>query len=258
MLFDWTPGKRTSRLPRFLRFPALLLRNLRDLPHNWRVRRRVWYSRNARAVSEALALSVEYICSAGVTGDVAEFGTMTGKTAVDLARALAAFDDSRTLLLFDSFEGLPAAEASADVEAPHVQAGTWSAGTCRGVTSRQLLRMCRRYLAESRIRIREGWFSETLPALEPQTRLALLHVDSDLYQSARDVLEHCFGGGVISPGAAVHFDDWDCNRADPRFGERRAWAEAVDRFAVEFSDCGQYGWGGRKFLVHAYRGVQAE
>jgi hypothetical protein len=58
---------------------------------------------------------------------------------------------------------------------------------------------------------------------------------------------------MVSPGAVIHFDDWDCNRADPGLGERRAWSEAVSKFGIEYSDCGQYGWGSRKVIVHSYR-----
>jgi len=33
----------------------------------------------------------------------------------------------------------------------------------------------------------------------------------------------------------------------------RAWSELVGRFSIAFSDVGSYGWGGRKFIVHAYQ-----
>ena len=71
-----------------------------------------------------------------------------------------------------------------------------------------------------------------------------------------DVLDFCFSHQKVSQGAAIHFDDWDCNRADPHWGERRAWSEIVAKFEMDFSDCGQYGWGSRKFLVHSYRGMK--
>ena len=255
MIFDWTPGERISRLPKPLWLPALIWRNIYFLRQNLRSHRQQRESLAARGIRECLTLSVEYVHGAGVGGDVAEFGTMTGKTAIALAQAVAQFDGSKKLLLFDSFEGLPDTQSEVDKVSPHVRSGVWSSGTCRGVTSNQLRNMCQKHLPPSRIDIYEGWFSDTLATLPAETRLALLHVDSDLYQSAVDVLHHCFARQMISRGAAIHFDDWDCNQADPRFGERKAWAEIVEQFAVEYTDCGQYGWGSRKFIVHSYRGM---
>ena len=63
---------------------------------------------------------------------------------------------------------------------------------------------------------------------------------------------------MLSVGAVVLFDDWNCNRADPRFGERRAWAELSERHAIECDDLGPYGWSGRRFIVHNYRGAPKE
>jgi O-methyltransferase len=256
MLCDWTPGRRVSKLPRFLQPPALLARNILRLPQAWRNHRREWHSENAREIRKHLALSVEYVCGADVAGDLAEFGTMTGRTATDLARALAARDSSRRLFLFDSFQGLPEPTSPIDQAAPHVQQGVWTPGACRGISKPQLFRLCRRYLSDDRLLILDGWFADTLPTVPAGTRFALLHIDSDLYQSAWDVLEGCFSRGLVSPGAAILFDDWDCNRADPGCGERRAWSEAVHKFGIEFSDCGQYGWGSRKVLVHSYQSTR--
>ncbi|MBI2479306.1 MAG: hypothetical protein HYV60_11925 [Planctomycetia bacterium] len=67
----------------------------------------------------------------------------------------------------------------------------------------------------------------------------------------------CIARHMVSRGAAIHFDDWDCNPADPRFGERKAWAEIVEHFAVEFTDCGLYGWEFRKFIMNSYRGMKS-
>ncbi|MBI2480931.1 MAG: class I SAM-dependent methyltransferase [Planctomycetia bacterium] len=256
MIFDWTPGERISKLPKLLWWPALIWRNIYFLPHNVKHHIKQRESLAAAEIRKSLALSVTYIHGAGVLGEVAEFGTMTGRTATALAQAVAEYDGAKRLLLFDSFEGLPATQSVIDASSPHVRSGVWSCGTCRGVTSKQLLAMCRKYLPGSHIDIYDGWFSATLPTVPADTRFALLHIDSDLYQSAIDVLDYCFAHRMVSRGAAIHFDDWDCNQADPRYGERKAWAEIVDKFAVEFSDCGQYGWSARKFIVHSYRGME--
>src|SRR5262249_11865700 len=161
--------------------------------------------------------------------------TMSGMTARTIAATMAEYQGGtvwppKDLLLFDSFEGLPEAAADADKEAPLVRSGVWGPGTCQGLTQRQLERLCRTFLPTSRLKIYRGWSKDTMPLLPPQTMLAMLHIDSDLYQSAIDVLHHAFAHGMVQEGAIVLFDDWDSNRASPDFGERRAWREACDRF----------------------------
>ena len=101
----------------------------------------------AKEIARALTLSVMYINSADVKGDVAEFGTMGGFTARTLAAAMV-FDPRyqpnrplRKLRLFDSFEGLPEITSKIDVESPHVKSGTWSKGGCRILSANELRTM---------------------------------------------------------------------------------------------------------------------
>jgi hypothetical protein len=213
-------------------------------------------------VFRALYTAVEYVIGTGVDGHLAEFGTMSGDTACVLAKALGTFGAQwraadiahrigpRNLLLFDSFQGLPAADNEIDASSLHVARGVWSAGTCRGIGPDALARRCSRYLAPERIAIHAGWFADTVPALPDDLRFALLHIDSDLYESARDVLHSLFERRMMSDGAMILFDDWNCNRASPRFGERRAFAETIKRFGLNVTDCGHYGFVSRRFIVH--------
>jgi hypothetical protein len=215
-------------------------------------------------VRRALQLGVRYVLGAHVTGDIAEFGTMSGQTAVALAHALRTYGFLQdmhcggppprrpVLHLFDSFEGLPAVASEVDRRSPHVRSGVWSPGSCRGVSARELCALCAPFIGGDRVQIHAGWFSDTLPRLPDDVRLALLHIDCDLYQSTKDVLDHCFGRGLVARGAILFFDDWSCNAADPALGERRAWAEAVEAFEIVASDGGEYGMAARKFIVHSY------
>jgi macrocin-O-methyltransferase TylF-like protien len=220
--------------------------------------------RHTVAAVEALSLAVAATYGTDVPGDIAEFGTMTGETACGLARGIAASDRHlgyapdaaglarKRLLLFDSFEGLPQAQHAADVESPHVRTGMWNKGTCKVLSQGELHARVTEYLPQERVQIFAGWFADTVPTLVADTRLALIHIDSDLYQSAIDVLVPLFARGMIAQGARVFFDDWNCNQASPRFGERRAWRECVERFGIEYSDEGAYGMLGHRFIVHSY------
>lgn len=265
MYFDTTRGRRIARLPRYLQPPALAVRNLLRLPSEWKTasrRRSLLLGAHERDVFRTLALAVEYVHSADVPGDLAEFGTMTGATAVALARAMSYFerqrhrslsDGSRTLHLFDSFQGLPEPTAAPDRESFHVTAGVWKAGSCQGIDARELGRRCRKFLLPDQIAVHAGWFCDTAPSFAAPRGLSLLHLDCDLFQSTVDVLDACFARGLVQEGAILLFDDWNCNRASPTFGVRRAWAEMCERFQVEASDGGDYGWGAHKFIVHRYR-----
>ena len=219
---------------------------------------------HVHASVRALTLGVAAVYGGEVEGDIAEFGTMTGQTAVGLARGLSSADEHlgyaldiaklprKSLHLFDSFEGLPRTDNPVDGMSPHVRSGAWAPGTCLGLSQDELLKQVSAHLDRGRIRIFAGWFSETLKTLPSGTRYALVHIDSDLYASAREVLEHLFANRMIARGAHMFFDDWNCNGASPGLGERRAWSECVEKFRVESSDEGGYGVLGHKFIVHGY------
>lgn len=266
MFFDTTRGRRIARLPKPLQPLALAVRNACRLPGElktaWRRRKLLTGAHDQERIRQ-LALAVEYVYSAQVQGEIAEFGTMTGVTAVALARAMSYFQPysrrsqtspaPRRLLLLDSFQGLPAPSSAPDRESFHVRAGVWKAGSCQGISAAELTRRCRKFLPGEAISVHAGWFADTVPLLEAPQGLALLHLDCDLHQSTIDVLVPCFARGMIQEGAMLLFDDWNCNRASPAFGVRKAWAEVVQRFQVEYSDEGAYGWGAHKFIVHRYR-----
>jgi O-methyltransferase len=215
-------------------------------------------------VHKKLAEGVSYIVGMAVEGDIAEFGTMTGRSAVALATALDFVNEesyvadelhgigSRKLWLFDSFEGLPEARFNIDAVSPHVAAGIWGKGTCKGLTPEGLTAVVSRYLKNSEFRVIKGWFKDTVPSIPSGTRFAFVHIDGDLYESALDVLDALFERNMISRGALIYFDDWNCNAGNPRMGERRAWQEMVEKYVVEFSDMGPYGIACNRFMVHDY------
>lgn len=261
MKLDWTPGQRIQLLPKPIQPFAIIARNI--LLAVGAIKRLKPERKELREASlTALALGVDYVYGCAVAGHIAEFGTMTGNTAAVLAREIAKasymypeFDPRgrhKKLFLFDSFQGLPVSDVPEDRDSPHVLDGTWSAGTCKGITKEELRMKCAKFIPNDRIAVLDGWFKDTLPTLPAGTTFALLHVDCDLYQSTLDVLDFCFQRGLVEEGAAIFFDDWNSNRASPKYGERKAWAEAVTRYEVDYSDWGEYGHMGRKFIVHAY------
>jgi hypothetical protein len=225
----------------------------------------------AKEIAKALTLAVQYINSAHVNGDVAEFGTMGGFSASTLATSMV-FDlqrqplgksasgenPFRILRLFDSFEGLPEITSPVDQGAPHVVSGAWAKGGCKVLAAPELRERIGKILPPHRFELYEGWFADTVKTLPAETRFALIHFDGDLYQSTMDALAPLFERGMVSTGAILCFDDWNANRAIPTTGERQAWKELVEMFGIEASSGGDYSVGGTRFIIHSYRGIPAD
>lgn len=134
----------------------------------------------------------------GVEGDIVECGVWNGGTAAVMAMANRRAD--RHFWLFDSFAGFPKpGEKDVPGRLP-IQEGDWK-GSLRCV--RQLFARLR--IPEARTHIAPGWFQDTLPASSVR-RIALLHLDADLYDSVKLSLE-CFYDR-ISPGGYVILDDY--------------------------------------------------
>jgi hypothetical protein len=250
MYINWFPGKAIARLPYPFQPPAILYRNILHLMD------RSNYKGSHADEQRELSIGVEYVYGARVEGEIAEFGTMSGRTAQIIARAMSKYGrrkaNQKQLHLFDSFQGLPKAESEIDKHAPDVKSGIWAEGTCDGISKEQLLRLCARSLPKDKIAIYAGWFKDTLPQVPHNTKFSMLHLDCDLYQSTYEVLNYCFANRVIQEGTVLFFHDWNANRASRTFGERKAWADIVEQFSIAYSHWGYYGWGGARVIVHSY------
>jgi O-methyltransferase len=179
-----------------------------------------------REVIRALTLCVDYINTADIKGDIAEFGTMSGSTARAIATAMV-FDPVRQkghpplrrLRLFDSFEGLPEITSSVDQTSPHVISGNWAQGGCKVLSSAELDTAIARILPRERFDITPGWFADTVKQLPPETRFAMVHFDGDLYQSTIDALMPCFEKGFIRKARQYVLTTGIAIRPIPRSGK---------------------------------------
>ena len=72
-----------------------------------------------------------------------------------------------------------------------------------------------------------GWYTDTLTEATRTEllleKVALVHIDCDLYESAKAAL--AFVGPLLEDGAIIVFDDWWLYRGRPEAGEQRAFAE---------------------------------
>ena len=81
-----------------------------------------------------------------------------------------------------------------------------------------------------------GWFSDTIPDyLKIAEPIALLHVDSDLYSSAKEVLESL--NDHIIEGTIIVFDEW-FYKHDPQYNdhEEKAFNEWVLKFQRKYEE----------------------
>lgn len=125
-----------------------------------------------------------------VAGDVVECGTWKGGTAVNLSMVCRI--TGRRLLVFDSFQGLPAPEPG-ERRAEDYRAGDFS-GSLEEV--RQNLR---RHGALECCELVSGWFRDTLPGLARPVLLAYLDVDFEksLEQCVRHIWPRLADQGYI-------------------------------------------------------------
>jgi O-methyltransferase len=146
-----------------------------------------------------------------VPGDVAEFGTYQGHTAVTLNRVLEQSNSNKQLYLFDSFAGMP--------EITHPLDKDWEQGDLASSEAG-----VRKLFEDSpRVHVVPGFFSDSLPNY-PDLRFSFCHVDADLYTSVKECIDYIVPR--LSVGGVIVFDDYgfsSCPGAkaavDDRFGQ---------------------------------------
>jgi cytochrome P450 len=196
-----------------------------------------WLKYDARTMFFTYAM--QYLNWERVEGDILEFGVAIGKSLALLARlhqeslhTWRYVDDAcheRRFAGFDSFEGLPV-DGNAH---PRWGAGSFSNNYLYGhpslaydePVSPEALHRLFEISGLPRPEFEVGWFDATIAASIPRKykRAALVHIDSDLYTSAKCVLEGV--APILADGALVCFDDWFMYRGDPNQGEARALSE---------------------------------
>jgi len=216
--------------------------------------------RATRFYRNAIQTCLDFVAYGGVNGEILEFGVLAGWTArhfAELSRDMGFYPD---LYLFDSFEGLPRHKSAIDTASYDVARGLWreemqlprsweeEIGASIDV---HVARMLSQVISPSRIHVRKGYFSETLKT--PLTcKAAIVHLDCDLYQSTIEVFDALERDQVLQDGTILMFDDWNCNRANPAFGQRRAFAEFLQRNTGRWTTSHylNYGFNCAAFILH--------
>jgi hypothetical protein len=155
--------------------------------------------------------------------------------------------DRLRFFAFDSFQGMP---ASTGVDA---ELEIFPEGTYRAPLDDFWATLDKFSVPKGKVVPVEGFFQDTcVPEVARKIGLApisIVHIDSDLYESAKIALE--FVTPYLMPSAVIIFDEWYQFFGNPRFGEHRAFREWKDAHpeweVVDFQKEGAYR---NSFLVH--------
>lgn len=164
-----------------------------------------------------LAMALKIFETAPETeGVVLECGTWKGGSAANLS--LVCKMAGRKLVIYDSFEGLPAG-VDGDREAASYETGEY-AGTLEEVKEN-----IRKYGDIASCEFVKGWFSDTLPDLDRKVLLAFL--DVDLEASLETCVRYIWNN--LTPKGYIFIDEYVGLDYCSIFYSERYWREVFDR-----------------------------
>jgi hypothetical protein len=160
----------------------------------------------------------------GVPGDLIETGVWRGGASIFMRGALAALgDETRTVWVADSFEGLPEPDPEKFPREAEFHKGELMQEMYDRFAA-DLESVKRNFeiygLLDDRVRFLKGWFKDTLPTA-PIQQLAVMRLDGDYYDSTMDGLTNLYG--KLSSGGFAIIDDYgedvwtECRRAVDEF-----------------------------------------
>lgn len=163
-------------------------------------------------MSFALRTAVRYVIKAGIPGDIVECGVWRGGSAAIVAATLGR--SARDIWLYDTFNWTwdqpTAADGlllpSGEVKLADLESDASDAAKAQG-TDQAAVRatVCETGYPANRVHCVEGLVQDTLPGRAPE-RVAILRLDTDLYDSTRHELEHLYPR--LSPGGVLILDDY--------------------------------------------------
>ncbi len=169
-----------------------------------------------------------------VDGDIVECG-VGGGYSLAMFMVLCKSTQKRHILGFDSFSGLPA-PSKQDLSTSMAVARKGALPSLESIVWDNLKNVG--LDGQDNISLIRGWFSDSLPKY--QGKIALLHLDADLYESTKCALENLWDkvaiGGIVALDEYQKTDEWP--------GEK----QAVDEFIALHSGvrmlrdsiCGRY------------------
>jgi O-methyltransferase len=154
-----------------------------------------------------------------VDGVIVEAGCFKGGSSAKLS--LAARATGRTLVVFDSFAGIPANDESHGPSG-HGGAIAFEQGTYAGALDEVKANVARQGAIEH-CEFVKGWFDDTLPSFNRS--IVMVFMDVDLATSTRTCLKHLYPS--LQPGCVLYTHDAEIARVREVFADDRFWRDEV-------------------------------
>jgi O-methyltransferase len=180
------------------------------------------YTMTGRKRLDALQSCIETVLKDNVPGDFIETGVWRGGSVIFMRAVLKANAVSdRIIWCADSFSGMPIANDKDIIIDPN---SDLSDQAYLNVSLEQVQGNFARFgLLDQQVRFLKGWFRDTLPSA-PISRLAILRLDGDLYESTMDALASLYD--KLSHGGFIIVDDYNtwkgCKEAIDEFRTSRS------------------------------------
>jgi O-methyltransferase len=147
-----------------------------------------------------------------IKGDVIECGVWRGGMSAGIATVLG---KDRAYFLFDSFEGLPEAKEIDGVAAKKWQDDKSSPTYFNNCSAEMSFAETAMKKSGVKFELIKGWFKDSLPAFTVSTKIAVLRLDGDWYDSTMDCLVNLYP--KVEENGVIIIDDyyaWDgCAKA---------------------------------------------
>jgi hypothetical protein len=191
-----------------------------------------------------LYIATRYIVEADIAGDVVECGVWKGGSAMVSASTLLTLGDtSRSLYLYDTYEGMPESsemdityhgQSAEELRTRlHDDEDSWNFAPVEEVRANLLATG----YPEDRLNLVVGKVEETIPATVPE-RISILRLDTDFYESTRHELHHLFPR--LARGGVLIVDDYDFWKGAKQATDEY-FAEAGIKMLLHRMDVGRIG-----------------
>lgn len=182
-----------------------------------------------------LQYCIESVIKHNIEGDFIETGVWRGGATIFMRGMLKAYNiTDRKVWVADSFEGLPKPNLE---KYPQDKGLDLYKETFLAVSLEEVVGNFERYgLLDDQVKFLKGWFCDTLPHVAI-TKLAILRLDGDLYESTMDALTNLYD--KLSVGGFVIIDDFcipACAAAVHDFRKKRGIVEPI----IDIDTAGAY------------------
>lgn len=208
--------------------------------------------------SEFFKAAIRFIDYELIEGDIFEFGVYSGRSLALLSyfhelskRSIHKINFTRNIVGFDSFEGLPETDGHPRWKKNLFNVNHSSHPLSKlgdKITDQTVYELFKLFSLQSPI-LQIGTFDKTVTHdnMAKFNKAALIHIDCDIYQSTKTVLD-----GIVNhlqEGTLLLFDDWFHFKGNKDKGEQKAFFEFMATSQWDFIEYQTYATFGKSFIT---------